>query len=218
MSDRPRGGLAALCIAQTTSWGLLYYSLPVSIRPITDDTGWSDTAITAAFSAGLIVSALAGIRVGRILDRHGPRLVMTAGAVLGTAALVLVGTAPALPWFIAAWLVAGPSADRPDLGGRLRRHGVRAADRHLNEQLGWRGTYLVLAGIMAAVTVPLHWFFLNARWSHSPRRDITSAMHQSYNAAATASIGHEPSSTYTLQAAHSSLKSSTRPPLASQVQ
>ena len=37
--DRPRGGLAALCVAQTTSWGLLYYSLPVAVKPISADTG-----------------------------------------------------------------------------------------------------------------------------------------------------------------------------------
>ena len=34
MTDRPRGGLASLCITQTTSWGLLYYSLPVAVAPI----------------------------------------------------------------------------------------------------------------------------------------------------------------------------------------
>ncbi|MDN5552041.1 MAG: MFS transporter, partial [Brevibacterium sp.] len=68
MTGRPRGGLAALSAAQITSWGLLYYSLPVAVTPISQDTGWSPTVITAALSAGLIVSAVAGIRVGRILD------------------------------------------------------------------------------------------------------------------------------------------------------
>ena len=68
MTDRPRGGLPALCAAQVVSWGLLYYSLPVAVAPISEDTGWSHTVITAALSAGLIVSALVGIRVGRFLD------------------------------------------------------------------------------------------------------------------------------------------------------
>ncbi|SFV22790.1 hypothetical protein [Micrococcus terreus] len=85
-SDRPRGGLTALCIAVTTSWGLLYYSLPVALAPIAADTGWSHTAITGAFSAGLIVSALAGVRVGRILDTRGPRRVMTAEGIALVAA------------------------------------------------------------------------------------------------------------------------------------
>ncbi|WP_251041884.1 MFS transporter [Arthrobacter sp. ISL-30] len=128
---------------------------------------------------------------------------MTAGAVLGTAALVLVGTAPALPWFIAACLVAGTAQAavlyQPSFAGITGWYGparVRPLTvltlvagfastvfapltAYLNEPLGWRGTYLVLAGIMVAVTVPLHWFFFNARWSHSPRKDITSAMQAS---------------------------------------
>lgn len=48
MTDRPRNGLAALCVTQTTSWGLLYYSLPVA--PISHDTEWSHTTITAALT------------------------------------------------------------------------------------------------------------------------------------------------------------------------
>jgi MFS family permease len=41
--------------------------------PLSRSTGWPDTAVMAAFSAGLVVSAVAGIVVGRLLDRHGPR-------------------------------------------------------------------------------------------------------------------------------------------------
>lgn len=107
MPDRPRGGLAALCIAQTTSWGLLFYSLPAAVAPISQETGWSDTAITGALSAGLLVSAIAGLKVGSVLDSHGPRTVMTLGAVIGVAALALVAWSPTLPLFYLAWLVAG---------------------------------------------------------------------------------------------------------------
>lgn len=62
----PRGGLAALCITQTISWGALYYTLLAAVQPISDDTGWDPALITGAFSAGLVVSAAAGITVGRI--------------------------------------------------------------------------------------------------------------------------------------------------------
>ncbi|WP_246858369.1 hypothetical protein [Citricoccus sp. SGAir0253] len=34
-TDRPRGALTALCMAVTTSWGLLYYSLPVALTQAT---------------------------------------------------------------------------------------------------------------------------------------------------------------------------------------
>ena len=62
-----------LCVTQIISWGMLYYAFPVLAPTIAADTGWSISATTAAFSPGLVVSALAGIPVGRLLDRIGAR-------------------------------------------------------------------------------------------------------------------------------------------------
>ena len=76
------------------SWGIVYYAFPVLNPQITQATGWSAGATTAAFSLGLVASALAGIRVGRILDRRGPRAVMTIGSGLGVTSLLVVATAP----------------------------------------------------------------------------------------------------------------------------
>lgn len=81
--SRRRAALPALCATQITSWGIVYYAFPVLNPRIVADTGWSATATTGAFSAALIVSALAGIPVGRILDHRGPRTVMTTGSVVG---------------------------------------------------------------------------------------------------------------------------------------
>ncbi|WP_253904268.1 MFS transporter [Arthrobacter sp. Br18] len=187
--DLPRGGLAALCAAETTSWGLLYYSLPVAVIPIVQDTGWSAQAVTGAFSAGLLVSAVVGIWIGRLLDRRGPKIIMTSGSVLGAAALVLVALSPTLPVFVLAWLTAGCAQAailyQPAFVVITRWYGaarVRALTTLtlvagfastifspltalLIESLGWRPAFLVLAGILAVVTLPLHWFFLNATWA-----------------------------------------------------
>ncbi|MFG2703217.1 hypothetical protein [Streptomyces sp. NPDC048386] len=48
-----------------------------------------------------MVSALAGICVGRILDRRGPRTVMTIGSALGVISLLIVAAAPNVPVFFA---------------------------------------------------------------------------------------------------------------------
>ncbi|GAA4283446.1 MFS transporter [Brevibacterium daeguense] len=189
MTDRPRGGLVALCAAQIVSWGLLYYSLPVAVAPISAETGWSHTVITAALSAGLVVSAVAGIRVGRLLDGHGPRAVMTTGSVLGVGAMLLVAWSPNLLMFFTAWLVAGlaqsavlyPSAfavitrwygprrvgplTTLTLVGGLASTVFAPFVAYLIDQFGWRMSYLVIAGILAVVTVPLHALFLNGRWT-----------------------------------------------------
>lgn len=100
--------LTALCVTEITSWGVLYYAFPVLATKISTTTGWSMPAITAGFSAGQLTAALTGIPVGRWLDRHGPRGLMTAGSVLAMPALVAVATAQNLAWFVAAWVLASP--------------------------------------------------------------------------------------------------------------
>ena len=189
MSDRPRGGLAGLCIAELSSWGLLYYSLPVAVTPISEDMGWSQTTVTAALTVGLIVSALAGVRVGRLLDSHGPRTLMSLGTVIGIVALLLVAAAPNLIVFFLAWVLAGfaqaatlyPPAFavvtrwygtervRPlttiTLVGGLASTVFAPIIAGLIDSCGWRTTYVILAGILALTALPMHWFFLNRRWA-----------------------------------------------------
>ncbi|MEU8677947.1 MFS transporter [Streptomyces sp. NPDC048560] len=186
--SRPRAVLPALCATQITSWGVLYYAFPVLNSRITADTGWSPAATTAAFSAALLVSATIGIPVGRVLDGRGPRAVMTTGSVLGTLALVIVATARNLPLFTVGWLLAGvamattfyPPAFAaltrwwgPDrvraltvvtLAGGLASTVFAPLTATLAEHLSWRVSYLVLAAILAAVTIPAHALALRAPW------------------------------------------------------
>ena len=134
-TDRPRGGLAALCLAELVCWGLLYYSLPVAVTPISADMGWSHTTVTAALTLGLIVSALMGPGVGRMLDAHGPRLIMGAATAIGVLALALVAIAPNLFVFFLAWVLAGLAQARPGeqsaggLRGALVCHGCSFLER-----------------------------------------------------------------------------------------
>lgn len=184
--------LATLCVTQVTSWGVLYYAFPVLAGDITTATGWPATAITAALSASQLVAALVGIPVGRRIDRHGPRAVMTAGSMLAVPAVVLVATAQNLAWFVVAWLLAGAATGAvlypPAFAALTRWHGpnpVRAltiltlagglastvfapTTAALAAHLDWRATYLVLAAILAVVTIPAHWFGLRLAWPPRP--------------------------------------------------
>jgi MFS family permease len=186
--SRPRAALPALCVTQITSWGVLYYGFPVLAAHTTGATGWGTPGTTAAYTAALLVSALVGIPVGRVIDRHGPRAVMTTGSVVGTLALVGVALAPDPPLFFAAWLAAGVAMAatfyQPAFAALTRWHQptpVRAlttvtlagglastvfapATAALVAQLSWRETYLVLAGLLAVVTIPLHALALRHPW------------------------------------------------------
>ncbi|NEE02894.1 MFS transporter [Phytoactinopolyspora halotolerans] len=181
--------LATLCITVTVSYGVLYYAFPVLLTSIASTTGWSTTFLTAAFSGGLLLAAILGVPVGRWLDRHGPRTIMTGGSVIGTLALVLIAVAPNRPLFATGWVVAGaamaavfyPPAFTTLTRWYSRGERVRALTMltlaaglastifapltaFLLEHLGWGRTYLALAAILAAVTVPAHWWGLRGRW------------------------------------------------------
>ena len=99
--------LVVLCLTEITSWGILFYAFPVLAGQISTSTGWSLPVVNGAFSTGLICSALTGLLVGRILDRRGPRSVMTVGSLLAAPALCLVAAAGTLPVFFGGWILSG---------------------------------------------------------------------------------------------------------------
>ena len=188
MSARRGLRLAALSVAQVVSWGVLYYATIVAAPVIADETGWSLVAVTGLFSLGLVVSAVGGIVVGRVLDDVGPRLVMTLGSIAGVAGFVAVALAPNLGIFALGWIVVGLAQSavlyQAAFTVLTRRYGDR---RHAPMTIltlagglastvfapvvagllgvtDWRTTYLVLAAILAVVTIPAHWFSLERRW------------------------------------------------------
>jgi MFS family permease len=191
--------LIALCLTETTSYGVLYYAFPVMATQISATTGWSTISITAGFSAAQLIAALVGIPVGRWLDRHGPRLVMTAGSALAVLATVMIALAPTLALFIVAWLMAGVAMGAvfypPAFTALTRWYGeqrVRALTwltlaaglastvfaptaARLLQEWGWRNTYLILAAVLAVVTIPAHWWALRAPWPGRPAPDLAQA-------------------------------------------
>lgn len=188
-SDRARQrGLIALCLTEITSWGALYYAFPVLLGAITVDTGWSTMTVMGAFSVGLAVSAIAGIPVGHLLDRLGPRPVMTTGSIIGVLSVVAIATAPTPGWFIAAWAVSGLAQAcvfyKPAFAAITGWYGpsrVKALTAltlvaglsstifapltaAIADRTDWRTTYLILAAVLAVVTIPTHAVFLNVPW------------------------------------------------------
>lgn len=191
-----RRALIALCITEITSWGVLYYAFPVMISAVVDDTGWSTAAAMGAFSTGALVAAAAGVVVGRLMDRHGPRPVMTAGSVVAVPAVLAIAAAPNLPAFYAAWALAGIAQSAvlyppafTALTGWYQDDRIRAITTltlvagfastvfapltaALLDHLDWRSAYLVLAAILGAVTIPLHALCLTPPWhGRGPRTE-----------------------------------------------
>ena len=172
--------VAVLGVTEAISYGVLSYAFSVLLLPMQRDLGWSQVALTGAYSLAILVSGLASIPVGRLLDRISPRLPMTAGSVLA-ALLVLawsrVSTLPQLYLVFATLGVAmalvlyGPAFIVITKWFRFRRNAALTAltmiaafssfifsplTNGLVAAFGWRGAVVVLALILAVGTVPLH--------------------------------------------------------------
>ena len=172
--------VSAIGVAQILAWGSSYYLLAVLAGPIAADTGWSLTWIMGALSIGMLVSGLASPRIGHLIHGRGGRPVLAASAVLLAAGLLVLGLAPGLPIFVAAWVVIGlgMAAGLYDPAfsslGRLYGEEARSAITHVTlfggfastvcwplsallvEQVGWRGACLTYAAIHLAVVLPLY--------------------------------------------------------------
>ena len=89
--------MVTLGVTETISWGVLYYAFTVYLAPMEAELGWSRGDMTGAFSLAVLLAGLAAIPVGRWLDRHGPRLLMTVAILFARAgALGLVFRDPRL--------------------------------------------------------------------------------------------------------------------------
>lgn len=176
----------------TISYGTLYYGFAVLAPTITADTGWSLTAITAAFSLGLLMTGVMGVVAGRTIQARGPRGVMVTGAVVGAAGLAGVASASSYGWFLVAMLLCGTGAAglfyAPAFAALTHWYGagrVRAlttltlvagfastvfapVTTALAEQTSWRTTYVVFAVLLLVVAVPTHAIALHHPWPAVP--------------------------------------------------
>lgn len=180
--------VAVLCISEIVSWGVLFYAFPVLATEIAADEGWPLTRLVAAFTVAQLVAAASGVWVGRHLDRHGPRRIMTAGSALGVVSILCLASAPSFAWFAASWVLAGCAMSAtlypPAFAAITHLAGDEQRVRALTivtlvagfastvfapltavlAGLGsWRSAYLWLI-IPLCLTIPLHWRGLVTPW------------------------------------------------------
>src|ERR1700684_1241711 len=75
------------------------FSLPVFLRPISRDTGWSVTGVSSATTIGFVAMAFASIGWGNLSDRLGARVIALIGSVILAASLALASRATSLVEF-----------------------------------------------------------------------------------------------------------------------
>jgi len=149
--------------------------------------GWSTTELTGAFSLGLLCSAVAALPVGRWIDRHGTRWLMTFGSCAATLLLLAWATVQNLFEFYLIWVGIGGvmAAVLYDPAFALvatwfQRQRARALTvltliagfasvifvplaAWLIQLQGWRMALVTLALLQGAITIPLHALILRRR-------------------------------------------------------
>lgn len=76
-------GVAALGLATITAYGSWFYGFGVLIGPISEDTGWSTTALGNTYGAAQLITGLGAFIGGRLLDRFGSKGPFSLQAVVG---------------------------------------------------------------------------------------------------------------------------------------
>jgi MFS family permease len=187
LTDPMVSAVLALGITQITAWGTSYYCLGVLAGPISRDTGWSRGFVFLGFTVALLTMGLVSSAVGRAIDRHGGRTVMTLGTVLVSAGLFALAHVRGEAMYLVVWAFLGlgmrlclydaafaalvqvaPSRGRKAISyltlfGAFASSVFWVVGHALNEQVGWRQTLVLFALINLAVCLPLHWLGLARR-------------------------------------------------------
>jgi MFS family permease len=179
--------LFTVAVTNVVSWGILYYAYSVFVTPLEQALQASRTEIAAGYSIMLFSSGVAAVPVGRWLDRYGPRWVMTIGSLTAVVALIgwsavtsllqyylvmaLIGVTTAAVLYEPAFTVVAVWFRR--LRGRalaiLTFFGAWASTLFipltnlLTEQFGWRAALLILAAVLACLTIVPHALVLRRR-------------------------------------------------------
>jgi MFS family permease len=180
----PWRAVLVLGVTEILAWGTIFYPPVLTVPLIAQERGWSMSFAMGGFSLALLTAGLVSPRVGMLIDRHGGHRVMSIGSLLAALGLALIVYADHPAAYLAVWMLLGVAtaatlydpafatlgrifgiaARRPitalTLAGGFASTVSWPVTHLLLNAVGWRGTYLVYAAVLALVAAPLHAFAL----------------------------------------------------------
>ena len=164
--------------------GVLFYGFTLIIGPMTEETGWTRTAVTAVFPIIGVTAAFLAPFLGGLFDRIGPRPIIGVGLlVMGGGMLLLSGVTSLVAFYfaftltnlgsVALWSSSGPAVANWFVRRRGRALGVYSLGYALAglmsppffwliETVGWRTSFQVV-GLVTWVLIPLAVFVIRRR-------------------------------------------------------
>ncbi len=99
--------ISALGVIEILAWGSSFYLPAVLAGPIAESTGWPLAWVVGGLTLGLLVAAFASPHVGVAIHRIGGRRCWRSPRAAAGGGLVTLALAPALPVYLAGWLLLG---------------------------------------------------------------------------------------------------------------
>ncbi len=173
--------MAAIGSTQTIAWASSYYMPAILGAPIAKTLHLSSDLFFGFFSMALLLSAVVGPSVGRLIDRHGGRPMLAASNLIIAAGLTILAAAHGPAGLAIAWVVLGlgigmglydPAfAALTWLYGRDARSAITGitliagfastigwpASALFLHEWGWRAACLIWAGLNILVATPVNW-------------------------------------------------------------
>jgi MFS family permease len=173
--------VTAIGSTQTVAWASSYYMPAILGAPIAKALHLSSDLFFGFFSAALLLSAVIGPSVGRLIDRHGGRLMLAASNLVIAAGLTILAAAHGIAGLAVAWTVLGlgigmglydPAfAALTWLYGREARSAITGitliagfastigwpASALFLHEWGWRAALLIWAVLNILVAAPVNW-------------------------------------------------------------
>jgi MFS family permease len=186
--------VTALGTSQTLAWASSYYLPAILAGPIASGVGGPQTWVFAAFSGSLLIAAVLGPFVGRVIDRRGGRGVLALSNIVLATGLVLLALANGPIGLFLAWAILGVGmalglydagfAALASIYGDEARGPITGITLFagfastiswplstvLNDAIGWRETCLAWAALNLVIGLPLNRFLLPSTVRQIPYR------------------------------------------------
>ena len=176
--------IAILAVTQLIGWGTTFDMLGVMGRIIAPDLHLANEIIFFGLSVMMVVSALAGPTIGRMLKRFGAARLLAAGSLAFAAGLLLLSVADGIVLYMLAWCIIGVGGalglSAPAYTAVVEREGANASRviailmlftglssaifwpllDQVQDLIGWRLTFAASAGAHLLICLPLYLFAL----------------------------------------------------------
>jgi MFS family permease len=173
-----------LGVTQIIGWGTTFLMPSVLGRYIQDELGMASELVFAGITVMFGVGALFAPRIGRLMDRTGPRLIMSGGSLVYALSLALLALCQGPVVYFLAWAGMGVAStlalNTPSSIALAQVAGPRARQAiavlaiiggfastvfwplsgALIVLVGWRGTVLIYAAMHLLVCAPIHFIAL----------------------------------------------------------